>query len=81
METIAGFSIFNDKYTGQYGILSYDLKYEGFNRQNVKNVIEYVLPKVDAMFESAVNSSIQEFTDNIMLSELMNVSIRQREKR
>lgn len=81
METIAGFSIFNDKDIGKYGILSYDLKDEEFNRQNVKNVIEYVLPKVDTMFQSAVNNSIQEFADNVMLSELMNVSLKNNRRR
>lgn len=76
IETIAGFSIFNDKDVGKYGILSYDLKEEEFHRQNVKNVIERVLPKVDTMFRSAVSNTIQEFTDNVILNELMNISIR-----
>lgn len=80
IDKIAGFSIFNDKNTGNYGILSYDLKDEEFNRHNVKKAIEYVLPNVDRMFSSTVNDSIQEFTDRIMLENLMNIATKNKKK-
>lgn len=78
IDTIVGFSIFNDK--DSYGILSYDLKEEEFNRDNVKKVIEYVLPEVDKMFNSAVNDSLQGFTEMVMLENLMNIAVNKKKK-
>lgn len=80
IDTIVGFSIFNDKDKGNYGILSYDLKDKEFNRDNVKNVIEYVLPEADRMFNSVVNGSIQEFTEMMMLENLMNIAAKNKKK-
>jgi hypothetical protein len=77
---IAGFSIFHNRNASEYGISSYDLKDEEFNRDSVKKVIEWVLPKVDRMFNSAVNSSIKEFTDMVMLEHLMNISVENKKK-
>lgn len=78
IDAIAGFSIFNDE--DKYGILSYDLKDDEFNRQNVKKVIEYVLPKVDKMFNSAVNDSVRGFTEMVMLENLMSIATRNKKK-
>lgn len=80
IDKIAGFTIFNDKDTNKYGILSYDLKDEEFNRHNVKKAIEYVLPKVDDMFNSTVRDSMQKFTEKMMLEELMNITTKNKKK-
>lgn len=79
-DTFAGLSIFNDKDTGNYGILAYDLKDKEFSRDNVKKAIEKVLPKADNMFNSAVNDSIQEFTEMMMLENLVNIVAKNKKK-
>lgn len=81
-DTFVGFSIFNDKDadTGNYGILAYDLKDNEFSKDNVKKAIEKVLPTTDDMFNSTVKDSVQEFTEKIMLTELMNITAKNKKK-
>jgi hypothetical protein len=80
IDAVVGFSIFNDK--DSYGISLYDmkrikeLKDKEYNRDNVKKIIEHVLPKADNMFKSAVKDSIHEFTEKVMLSELVMMTMK-----
>lgn len=86
IDTVVEFSIFNDKDTVNFGISLYDmrrikeLKDKEFNRENVKKIIEDVLPKVDDMFNSTVRDSVQEFAEKVMLSELMKMTMKNKKK-
>lgn len=75
-DNFIGFSIYHQG--EKQGILGYDVK--KFDRDSIKETLKMLFPSSSAMIKSAINDTMQQFTDMVMLDNIIDIASKKKKK-